>query len=272
MSQQDYKTKCQEAALVEMDVRQYADQKLATVESGNVLKSIIKIIPDSKFPNWATTLAKMLCTKPELANLGNKELVALIENDKGETGLNHTILSKDLSAVQRHLAGEILRKHGYATDTLIKGTDIKRIVKNNIRTERLMDDGVIFFADGLSINGKRYQYKQRECTPAGNPWMDFCIRMSGQDIKLKNVLILREIGIGEFQKRDEAARDAADPDQLARRQKLDREPKQTRRLTKFISADSPNRNGDKAVADFKAMPRSNSRFEWTSDGLMAVCQ
>lgn len=252
MSQQDYKKKYQEAALVEMDVRQYADQKLASIESGNVLKTFVKVIPESQFPNWATTLATMLCTKPEHANLSNKDLVALIENDKGETGLDHTILSKPLSAIRRHLVSEILRRYGYATDTLVKGTDIKRIIKNNIRTERLKDDGVIFYADGLSFKNRSYKYKQRECTPTGKPWTDFCIRTSGQDIKLQSILFWREISIGEFQKRDEEARAIADPDQLARRQKLDREPEQSSRFTKFISADSPNKNGAGAVAHYRS--------------------
>lgn len=240
MSQQNYKTKYQEAALIEMDVRQYADQKLATIESGNELKSIVKVILDSKFPYWATTLATMLCTKPELANLSNEKLVALIENDKGETGLHHSILSKKLSAVQRDLAGEILRKHGYATDTLVKGTDIKRIVKNNIRTETEKDDGVVFFADGVSIDETMYKYRQRDVTPSGNPWYDFCIRVAGNDTPLQTVLKIRGISIGDFQKRDEAARKFASTEHTVKRQQLDRQPVKSRAIQKLIAASTKN--------------------------------
>ena len=261
MSQRNIRTEINDANRVDANVSKFLKEELRTVDSADSLLCQINIGLKSEFPKWASTLAGMLCTTPQLANQTNEELAALIENEDGQTGFNYTIMSKRLSAHQRDYAGEILRKHGYATDTLVRGTDIKRIVKNDIRTERLKDDGVVFFADGMSIFDRPYKYKQRESTPTGNPWTDFCIRMNGQDIKLQTVLQLRGIGIGEFQQRDKAARAIANPDQAARRKELDREPMQSRRITKIVSAASKN-NGAQAVANFKAMRALKRGREW----------
>jgi hypothetical protein len=239
---------------------------------GGSLKALIKVIPESRFPKWATTLASMICTNPELANLTNEELAARIENESGETGFDHTIISKKLSIAQSHLVSDILHAYGYATDTLVNGTDIKKIVKNNVRTAALKDDGVIFYADGMSIKGRSYKYKQRESTPTGKPWTDFSIRMSGQDIKLQNILFLRDIGINEFINRDEAACATASPEQTARRQALNRAPQQSRQLKKIMAVNSPNKNGDGAVSAFKAMRPSDHRFGWEPEGLIPRTQ
>lgn len=256
MSARNIRSEIKDAASVEKNLYQYVDKELDTVASGKFLKVRIKVIPESQFAMWATTLATMLCANPKLAHRTNEQLAALIESECGKTGFNHTIISKKLSAGQRHFAGEILRKHGYATDTLVKGTDIKRIVKDDVRTDALKDDGVVFHADGLSIFGRPYKYKQRESTPTGKPWTDFSIRMSGQDIKLQNFLFLREIGINDFLNRDEAACAIATPEQAERRKKLDRQPEQSRRLSKLVRVDNPkNERLTTAISDYKAWPR-----------------
>ena len=215
MSQRNIRTEINDANRIDANVSKFLKKELRTVESADSLLCQIKIGLKSEFPKWASTLAGMLCTTPQLAKLTNEELAALIKNEDGQTGFNYTIMSKKLSAHQRDYAGAILRKHGYATDTLVKGTDIKRIVKNDIRTERLKDDGVVFFADGLSIFGRSHKYKQRKGAPTGNPWTDFCVRMNNQDIKLQTILQLRGIGIGEFLIRDKAACAIATPEQGA---------------------------------------------------------
>ncbi|MFL9905307.1 hypothetical protein [Paraburkholderia sp. RL17-337-BIB-A] len=272
VSTRNIKSEIKDAASVEKNLYQYVDKELDTVASGKFLKVQIKVIPESQFPMWATTFASMLCANPELANLTNKELAALIENESGETGFNYTIISKKLSEGQRHHAGEILRKHGYATDTLVKGTDIKRIVKDDVRTEALKDDGVVFHADGVSMGRKRYAYRQRAVTPSGKPWHDFCIRLAGDDTSLQAFLAARTIGINDFVSRDEAARATASPEEAARRHKLERQATESRRLTKIMSADGANRNGAGAIADFKAMHTPDRCLQWTSDGLMACAQ
>jgi len=268
VSERNFKAEINDAASVKKNVDQFIKEQLASVASGNSLKSRIEVFPESRFPKWASTLASMLCANPKLANENNKELAVLIESETGEIGFDHTIISKKLSEGQRHYAGEILRNHGYATDTLVKGTDIKRIVKNDIRTEALKDDGVVFYADGLSIVGKRYTYRQRAVTPNGKPWHDFCVRLSGDDTSLQAVLAARNIGVNDFMSRDEAARVSASPEEGARRHKLDRPATESRRLTKLTSANGANRNGAGAIADFKAMHTPDRCFQWTSDGLM----
>lgn len=204
VKKQSYKTISKDAASIQKRVYQVAKDEINKVESGKSLTCKVKIIPESRFPNWATMFASMICTNPELANLNNEQLASLIENEKGETGLDYTILSKKLSAVQLHLVREILRKHGYATDTLVKGTDIKRIVKNQIRSETEKDDATKFHHDSIEIDGTNYKYKLRR-NPSGNRHSDFCIRMQGCDVPLMVVLKLRGIGVNEFITKDELA-------------------------------------------------------------------
>lgn len=270
MSQRNIKSEIKDAAAVAKRTNKYANEQLNTVASGKSLKALVKVIPESRFPMWATTLARMLCANPALASFTNQQLSILIENDNGEAGFNSSIMSKKLSVGQRHHAGEVLRNFGYATDTLKTGTDIKKIIKNNIRTEAPKDDGVIFYADGLSISGRFYHYKQRENTPTGNPWTDFSIRMYGQDINLQAILYLKNIGIGEFVNRDAIACANATPEQMVRRRKLDREPKQSRGLKKIISVDNHNSNGAGVIAENHAKRMSKNHTQWTTDGLVVT--
>ncbi|MFM0478876.1 hypothetical protein, partial [Paraburkholderia strydomiana] len=151
-----------------------------------------------------------------------------------ETGLDYTIISKKLSAGQHRLVVEILRKHGYATDTLNTGTDIKRIVSEDIRLETPKDDGVRFYADGVEILGRRFLYRQRAVTPNGLPWHDFCVRLAGDDTSLKAILVARGISIGEFINRDEIACACASREEMANRQELNRPAQRSRRLSKLI--------------------------------------
>jgi hypothetical protein len=139
-------------------------------------------------------------------------------------------MSKALSAHQLKFAGEILGKHGDSTDTLRTGTDIKRIVKNDVRIETFKDDGVVFFADAISIDGTMYKYRQGEASPTGTSWRHFYIRVAGHDTPLQTVLKLRGISIGELLPRDEAARKFASTEHTARRKLLERSPKNRSRL------------------------------------------
>lgn len=254
MQKQNINNQREIAASITKSAYQFINEQLDSVESGNSLKCRIDIFPESRFPYWATALAKLLCNDPELADLSNKKLAEMIENEDGETGLDHTILSKKLSAIQRDLVGAILRKHGYATDTLFRGTDIKRIVKNNIRTETEKDDGVVFFADGVSIDGTMYKYRQRQVTPTSTPWTDFSVRMAGHETPLHVVLTLRKIGINEFLRRDEAARKFASTEQTVKRQQLDRQPKKSRAITKLIAAVKANSGAFDDPADSNGIP------------------
>jgi len=233
VSPRNIKNEIKDAASVAKRVSEYADKQLDKVASGKTLKAQIKVIPESRFPMWATTLTSLICAQPELANLTNKKLAALIENENGETGLNHTIISKKLNAGQHRLVAEILRKHGYATDTLDTGSDIKRIVSGDIRLETPKDDGVRFYADGIEILGKRFSYRQRSVTPNGKPWHDFCVRLSGDDTSLQAVLVARGIGINEFVNRDEVACACASQEETAKRQELNRPAQRSRRLSKL---------------------------------------
>jgi hypothetical protein len=204
LSTRNIKSEIKDAARVAKRINEYAEEQLDTVASGKSLKVQLRVFPESRFPKWATTLASMLCDKPDLANLTNKELAALIENEDGKSGLDSTTLSKTLTRAQRLYVGHILQDYGYAIDTLVKGTDIKRIIKNNIRIESENNKSTKFFSDSIEIDGTTYKYKLRR-NPSGNRHTDFCIRMLGSDIPLLVVLKLRGIGINEFHTTDERA-------------------------------------------------------------------
>jgi len=204
-----------------------AEQEVAVVAK-------VSIFPVSEFPGWATTLAKALCENPELAKEPNHKLAAVIEANEGKTGFNPKVISKDLSAAQQSYAADILREHGYRVTDLLKGTDIKRIVRAGVAPERhSRDSATVFFADGVSINGKVYKYRQRKTTPTGMPWNDFCIRISGAEVPLQAALTLRNVGIGEFLLKDAAAKEFARTEQTVRRQELDRKGKTHRSLSEL---------------------------------------
>lgn len=201
------------------------------------------VVAASQFPDWPTKLAEALCADPSLAGQSNQALAAVIEARSGKAGFNTKLLSKTLSNLQRSYAVGVLERHGYATATLAKGTDIKRIVRDNVRVataEALQASTVeirtTFYADGLSIDGRPYLYRQRQTTPTGNPWYDFCIRIAGVDTPLQTALVLRGVGIGEFRTKDEAARAVATSEQAQRRTALDREYKEHRSLSGLLPA------------------------------------
>ncbi|MEX3809024.1 hypothetical protein AB3X96_01950 [Paraburkholderia sp. BR13439] len=204
----------------------------------------VSVVPASNFPDWPTRLAEALCDNPALAGQSNQQLASVIEARSGKTGFNTTLISKDLSQGQRTHAAAILSKHGYSTTTLVKGTDIKRIVRDQVRDATpeaaTAEISTVFFPDGVAIDGKTYKYRQRNNTPTGLPWNDLCIRLAGVEIPLNSVLKLRGVSIGEFQLKDAAAREFARTEQTVRRQELDREPKTARTLSELARAVTAN--------------------------------
>lgn len=238
MPKQNYKTQSKDAASVAKRVYKIVDAELDKVESGKSLTCKVKVFPESRFPNWATTFASMICTNPELTKLKNERLAALIENEDGETGFNHSILSKDLSAHQLQLAREILLKHGYATDTLVKGTDIKRIVKNDLRTETEKGNATKFYHDSVEIDGTKYKYKLRG-KPSGNRISDLRIRMQGSDMPLAAVLKLRSIGANEFYIKDEQACQFSLHEHTVERPQREEKSTQTKSMIDILKSKNP---------------------------------
>lgn len=194
---------------------------IAATQGVEVVAKVL-VFPVSEFPDWATTLAKLLCKKPELAKEANHKLAALIEEHEGKTGFNPKIMSRDLSEKQRSYAADVLLSHGYDIAGLTTGTDIKRIVNGGDRSSRPAP--TLFFADAVSIDGTTYKYRQRNTTPTGTPWNDLCIRIGGVEVPLVTVLKLRNISIGEFQQLNKAALEFASAEQTVNRQALDRQP------------------------------------------------
>jgi hypothetical protein len=203
-------------------------------KKGVELVTRVSVFPVSQFPDWPTKLAEALCQDPTLADQPNQKLVSVLEARSGKTGFNLTAFSKPLSASQRNYASEVLRQHGYSPANMIKGTDIKRIVRDQVRGPAKSQEATVFFADGLSIDGRTYQYRQRNTTPTGNAWQDFCIRIRGAETPLHTVLVLRNVSIGEFQNKDEAAMMFASEEQKTKRQQLNREAKVHRGMPRLV--------------------------------------
>lgn len=235
MSETNYLKQCDEAREIETRAAIFISE--LKKEAGiTALKSRVKVFPEAQFPFWATILATTLCESPDLANLTNGELAKIIKDGNGNGGFDASIISKKLSEMQHRLVSNILQNHGYATDSLKNGTDIKRIVRENVRSASADHDGVICFADGIEIDGKRYSYRQRSTTPTGRAWNDFAIRVAGHDTPVQVILVIRNINIGEFLTRDENAINRATPEELERRSNLNREAKtaKTERLVKKL--------------------------------------
>lgn len=219
------------------------------------------MVPVSQFPDWPTKLVEALCQDPSLANKPNQMLVSAIEARSGKTGFNSKLISKKLSALQHSYVSDVLRQHGYSPATLVTGTDIKHIVRDQVRVgttgAAATEVHTEFLPDGLSLDGRTYQYRQRNTTPTGNPWYDFCVRIGGVETPLYTVLVLRNVGIGEFKLRDEAAMQSATPEQRARRQELDRESKEHRRLAKLLEpAEAANDPKKEVPAEYEAYMKS----------------
>jgi hypothetical protein len=217
-----------------------AVEKLIETEAhrGVSLVAKVSIVPASNFPDWPTKLAEALCEDTSLAAQSNQALVSVVEARSGRTGFNPKLISNDLTKGQLGFVSEVLRQHGYSPATLKKGTDIKRIVREQIRDDiPATNDATVFFPDGVAIDGKMYRYRRRNtASPTGLPWYDLSIRILGVEIPLQIVLKLRSVGINEFQTKDEAAKKFARSEQTVRRRELDREPKTARSLSDLAKA------------------------------------
>jgi len=130
-------------------------------------------------------------------------------------------------AVKKHVR-RILTEYGYEPSGLRTGTDIKNIVRDNIRHGAAVPQTITttFYADRIELDGIAFKYRRRERFQTGGAWNDLSIRVtvgvSGVDVPLLAVLKLRNIGIGEFINADEAAVRLAGPDEFTNRKKLDR--------------------------------------------------
>ncbi|SAL43639.1 hypothetical protein [Caballeronia humi] len=209
----------------------------AEAKRGVNLVAKVSVVPASNFPDWPTKLAEALCENPTLAGQSNHAMVSAIEARSGRTGFNAKLISKDPTKGQLAFVSGILRQYGYSTATLKKGTDIKRIVREQIRDDiPAANQATVFYADGVAIDGKTYKYRQRNTEPRGLPWYDLCIRIAGIEVPLGIVLKLRGVGVNEFQTKDEAAQRFARSEQTVRRRELDREPQVARSVSELAKA------------------------------------
>lgn len=177
---------------------------------------------------WPTSLARLLCKSPDKAKLSNDVLIAEVSRTLAlDEPLRTNRMSKPLSTAAIKHVGNILKAFGYDPSTVKRGTDIKRIVKNNIRagSTSAKQTNTEFLADGVKLNGKRYLYKARQRDATGQMLDDACIRIAGCDVPLIAVVTILGMGRQEFLAADEAAQAGADPDQIENRRSLQRAPK-----------------------------------------------
>jgi hypothetical protein len=78
-----------------------------------------------------------------------------------------------------------------------------------------------FHADGVTLGEKFYAYERVATYETEMPWYYLGLRFAGVAIPLKTILVMRSIGVGEFQALDQAAKDVATPRQREARALLD---------------------------------------------------
>ncbi|MBV8271911.1 MAG: hypothetical protein JO067_06530 [Cupriavidus sp.] len=198
------------------------EQELAAARSGVALDVVVHVHKNDGSKNYATTLAEFLCANPEHADGTRDDMAGIITRELGVAKpFPPSRVSKDLTAKSRHLVEKILKHHGYPVTTLITALDIRDIVKagKSVVGSIQHSTETVFHVDGLTLNGKRYDYILVDETTVA-PWYRFGILCAGRRLQLTAVLAMRSIGIGQFQNMDELAHRVASPEQLAKRDAL----------------------------------------------------
>ncbi|WMY06765.1 hypothetical protein [Paraburkholderia phenoliruptrix] len=227
-----------------------AQQAEALAASAGVAVTVkTAVYVDDGSRRWASVLAELLCTNPELANNNRQGLAELLAERMQLDSFTANRLSKPLSTEQLIRVAAILAEYGYDTSTLKTGLNIRDIVKGNVRygSTKPTEITTRFYADHIELDGVSFQYRPRERKPMGKPENDFCVRIAGVDVPLMAVLRIRNIGLGEFRLADEKALANADSAQKQNRARLDREyvpPVQLGRL--YDQLQRATRESDKA--------------------------
>lgn len=192
---------------------------------------------------WPSTLACMVCESPSLANGKNADIARALTVRLGmEKPFAVAKLSKPLSDAAKKMVRPILAEHGYETSDITTGTDIVRIVRNNVRSGAAVPQTITtkFYADRVELDGRCFQYRQRDRVPTGHAWHDLSLRLTigvaGVDVPLAAVLKLRNIGIGEFIQADESAIANGSPDEIARRHDVSRGGRAHPRASRLMQA------------------------------------
>lgn len=197
--------------------------------SGHAITVKTAVYLEDGSKNWPTTLAEMVCTTPSVAQGKNADIArALTARLEMAKPFPPARLSKPLTDAAKKMVRPILAEHGYETSGLTKGTDIVRIVRDDVRTGAAVPRTITtkFYADRIELDGHSFRYRQRDRVPTGNAWHDLSLRLTiglaGVDMPLAAVLKLRNIGIGEFIQADEVARNTASIHEAERRSTIDR--------------------------------------------------
>ncbi|WP_168794683.1 hypothetical protein [Paraburkholderia aromaticivorans] len=199
----------------------------ATSGHAVTVKTTVYLEDGSK--NWPTTLAEMVCKTPSIAKGKAADIAARLTMELAlDKPFRPSRLSKPLSANALRMVRPILSSCGYEVSGLAKGTDIVRIVRDNLRRGVTVPQTITtkFYADRVELDGRSFAYRQRDRVPTGNAWHDLSLRLTigvaGVDVPLAAVLKLRNIGIGEFIQADERARHAASAGEAEKRATIDR--------------------------------------------------
>lgn len=232
---------------VQSKVAKAADEATAAAAaSGHSVTVKTTVYLEDGSRNWPTTLAEMVCAAPSIAQGKAADIAERLTNELAlDKPFRAARLSKPLPANALLMVRPILSSHGYEVSGLTKGSDIVRIVRENIRSGATVPQTITtkFFADRIELDGRSFAYRQRDRVPTGNAWHDLSLRLTigvaGVDVPLAAVLKLRNIGIGEFIQADEAAVTSANDAEAERRRLLNRLPQvrpETARFTRVCDA------------------------------------
>ncbi|MFM0648092.1 hypothetical protein PQR14_27555 [Paraburkholderia bryophila] len=206
-----------------------AEATAVAAESGHSITVKTAVYLEDGSKNWPTVLAEMVCATPSAAQGKAADVAERLTRELELTKpFPPAKLSKPLPEAALRLVRPILEDHGYEVSGLTKGSDIVRIVRDNVRSGATVPQTITtkFYADRVELDGRSFVYRQRERVPTGNAWHDLSLRLTigvaGVDVPLVAVLKLRNIGIGEFIQADEAARKTASVAEAERRAAIDR--------------------------------------------------
>lgn len=200
-------------------------QVSGAAQLGIPLTVVTEVYLDDGAKNYATALAKALCTNTALVD-GTREDMAVLVTSILQLAkpFNPARLSKPLTVKAKKLVAEILNEHGYNTVSLTNGLSIRDIVKAGIGDTSGLDGThslkTRFEVDGVWFESKWYPYERVATYEIESPWYALGLRFAGDLIPLKSVLAMRGMGINQFIGLDEAAHKRATPEALAKRSKL----------------------------------------------------
>ncbi|WP_175787184.1 MULTISPECIES: hypothetical protein [Burkholderia] len=203
-----------------------AEQELSAASIGVAVTVETTVHTDNDSKNYATVLATTLCETPDLAIGTREDMGQLITKAMSlSRPFNPARLSRALSLRAKNLVSGILSHYGYNPASLVKGLDIRDIVRagTNMAPSDEHTVRTRFEVDGVWMGSAWYPYGRCRTYATDLPWYYLGIRFAGDFIPLRIVLAMRDIGVGQFIALDKAAHARATVEQISNRESINKD-------------------------------------------------